>query len=116
MDSYHNYDSSQYIFNAGFFPIISILSKDPQIIHRVKDVFGYYAPLICPKIYQTYYQNWQKEFYAIHMSIRGFNVSNVNSCMNKTLPLIYKFDEKTVTKLNITFGEMTRLLYEQFSL
>jgi hypothetical protein len=59
-----------------------------------------------------YYPNWQKEFFTIHLVIRGNQISFKDWCFGPNKPLLIKFDEKNIKNLSVTFGEMTKILFE----
>jgi hypothetical protein len=115
-DSYHFYDSTQWYYNGGEFPTKSILYKSPQLVHRVKVAFGVDGPYACPKVYRIYYPDWQKEFYTIHLVLRGNEISFKDWCFGNNKPAIMKFDENIARNLNVTFGEMTRMLFDYFDI
>jgi hypothetical protein len=54
LESYRNYDRNQWYYNAGDLPTISILYKNPELVHRVKREFAVDAPEVCPKVYRIY--------------------------------------------------------------
>jgi hypothetical protein len=112
LESYRNYDRNQWYYNAGDLPTISILYKNPELVHRVKREFGVDAPEVCPKVYRIYYPNWQKDFYTIHLVLRGNEISFKDWCFGNNKPLVMKFDEQIAKNLRVTFGEMTRLLLD----
>jgi hypothetical protein len=112
LESYRNYDRNQWYYNAGDLPTISILYKNPELVHRVKREFGVDAPEVCPKVYRIYYPDWQKDFYTIHLVLRGNEISFKDWCFGDNKPPVMKFDEEIAKNLNVTFGEMTRLLLD----
>jgi len=57
IDSYHNYDPTQWYYNGGELPTRTILFKNPELVHRVKVEFGVDGPVACPKVYREYYKN-----------------------------------------------------------
>jgi hypothetical protein len=119
LDSYHEYDSSQWYYNAGNLPTTKILYKNPELIHRVKGEFGVDGGTVCRKIHAFYYPDWQKEFYAIHFLIRGDKIVFTGWCFDGLVtekPLIIMFNETIARSLNTTFGEMTRILFEEFKI
>jgi len=112
LESYRNYDRNQWYYNAGDLPTTSILYKNPELVHRVKREFGVNGPEVCPKVYRIYYPNWQKDFYTIHLVLRGNEISSKDWCFGNNKPLVMKFDEQIAKNLRVTFGEMTRLLLD----
>jgi hypothetical protein len=112
LESYRDYDRNQWYYNGGIFPTTSILYENPQLVHRVKVEFGVDAPQVCPKVYNIHYPNWQKDYYTIHLLLRGNEISAKEWCFGDDKPLVTKFDEQIIKNLNVTFGEMTRLLLD----
>ena len=80
LDSYHDYRPDLWYYNAGQLPTTKYLQKDPSLVHRLKGGFGADAPKVCPLIFRIYYPNWRKDFYAIHLVIRGNEISFKNWC------------------------------------
>ena len=113
LDSYHDYRSDQWYFNGGIYPTDKYLKKNPELVHRVTDEFEANGPKLCPLVYSSYYSKW-RDYYAIHLLIRGNEIALWNWCFNGTIPsgTVTKFDDEIATKLNVTFGEMTRTLFE----
>ena len=113
-ETYHDYRPDIWYYNAGQLPTNSVLVERPDLIHRVKLKFGVDGPVVCPLIYNKYYKEWNKEFYSIHLNIRG-NVLNewCNESLShkKAVPHTSVFDERVSTDLKTTFGEMTRILF-----
>ncbi len=112
LESYHNYDPNQWYYNGGELPTTSILYKNPELVHRVKREFGVDGPQVCPKVYRIYYPDWQKDFYTIHLVLRGNEIVLKAWCFNGNEPPVMKFDEEIAKNLSVTFGEMTRLLFD----
>ena len=50
LDTYKVYNASQWYYNGGMRPTEDILYKRPELIHRVKLVFGVYMGMIVNKI------------------------------------------------------------------
>ena len=114
LDSYHDYRPNSWYFNAGELPTKSILYKRPELVHRLKGEFGADGPNVCPLIYYYYYPKWKHEFYTIHLILRGNEISFTDWCfanIKGPWPQV-KFQEKTVHQLNVTFGEMTQILFD----
>jgi hypothetical protein len=112
LESYRNYDRNQWYYNGGELPTTSILYKNPELVHRVKREFGVDGPQVCPKVYRIYYPDWQKDFYTIHLVLRGNEIFHKAWCFNGNEPPVMKFDEEIAKNLSVTFGEMTRLLFD----
>jgi len=114
LDSYHDYHINEWYYNGGMLPTL-MLKENPQYIHRVKKQFGSDGPTTCPNIYSIYYPKWREDYYAIHLVIRGDEISVKGWCFGNDeskYPKVMKFNESNVKDLNVTFGEMTRLLFE----
>ena len=111
-DSFHNYHSNLWYFNGGIYPTDKYLNKNPELVHRVTDEFEA-NPRLCKLVYTEYYPKW-RDYYAIHLLIRGNEIAIRNWCFNHDIPAgtVYQFDDEIAPKLNVTFGEMTRTLYE----
>ena len=86
-----------------------ILPKYPKLVHRVKK-FGADLSVVCPLVYTQYNKKWKKDFFAIRLNIRGNQL--MDGCFNGTPPLVTRFDEKVVTELDTTFGEMNRNVFD----
>ena len=110
LETYRQYNPNLWYF-AGEFATKHILHKRPDLVHRVKRMFGADGPDVCPKLYNMYYKEWQKEFYAIHMVIRGDEIKIAHWCFERSkFPDILKFSETIVKGLTNTFGEMCRIV------
>ncbi|XP_054164708.1 uncharacterized protein LOC128962359 [Oppia nitens] len=86
LNSFHNYNSNQWYF-IGEYPTKTYLWKQPELIHRVLGGFGADGPLVCPKVFRIYYKNWKTEFYAIHMNLRGNEISWKDWCFGNNSPV-----------------------------
>ena len=112
LDSYHDYRANKWYFNGGIYPTQKYLKKNPELVHRVTDDFEA-KPRLCKLVYTEYYPKW-RDYYAIHLLIRGNEIAIRNWCFRFKIPkgTVYQFDDEIAPKLNVTFGEMTRILYE----
>ena len=113
LDSYHDYRPDMWYYNAGELPTKSIFHKRPELVHRLKGEFGTAGWNVCPLIYNAYYPDWKHEFYTIHLLLRGNEISQKGLCLpsvNGTYSQ-FKYEENTVNQLDVTFGEMTRILF-----
>jgi hypothetical protein len=111
-DSYHNYDSTQWTYNSQRLPTETILNKRPELIHRVIDKFGTEGTIFCPKLFIQYDSEWQQNYYAIHLFIRGKIITNPNWCFGHYKPVYFEFNDTVAKNLNTTFGEMARLVFD----
>ena len=114
LGSYHEYDPNQWYWNAGIVPTMRLLQNFPSIVHRVFWEFGAYGPDVCTLLYSGYFRSWRKAYYTFHLTIRGNAIPFKDWCfmgrVPKSLPEV--FTEENVIKLNVTFGEMTRDLFD----
>ena len=108
--SYHGYKDSGWTENSQIVPSLQIMDKFPELVHRLTGQFGVYGPSICPMLFLDYYENWKNDFYAIHLFIRGNNITLPDWCLGKRRPNVMQFNETVVRTLNNTFGEMCRQL------
>ncbi|RZF32434.1 hypothetical protein LSTR_LSTR001898 [Laodelphax striatellus] len=71
LDSYRgHYYPTLWYFNAGEWPTVSILWARPELVHRVKLLFGVH-PLI-DEVFVSVWPDWRKQF-AIHLLTRHLN-------------------------------------------
>ena len=114
LETYHDYHPDEWFYNGGVLPTEEVLVKRPELVHRVKWMFGAEAPDVCPLLYAKYHKSWSEEFYTIHLSIQGNKLNRW--CKGLTYEAdnasITEFDEKVIVDLNTTFGEMTRILFD----
>ncbi|GAB6024863.1 hypothetical protein CHUAL_009977 [Chamberlinius hualienensis] len=107
MESYHNYQGDKWYFNAGEYPTTSILYEKPELIHRVKIVFGVH--MLIHNLYKTNWDGW-RDYFAIHLLIRH------RSYLDKESPITI-FDENNIKTYNFTYGQMVRnILYNSTNL
>jgi hypothetical protein len=113
LKSYRKYNSSDWDYNCCILPVESILSKYPYLVHRVEVEFGTHSPTVCPKLYSVYYPNCINEYYTIHLFMRDHNVTLLGCTdwdFGYKYPPVMTFDEENIKTLNVTFGEMARLV------
>ena len=68
---------------------------------------------VCPLLYSSYYKNWMKDFYAFHLHIRNNEMSDESDCFEgRHQNITTVFTEENVKQLNVTFGEMSRNVFE----
>jgi hypothetical protein len=111
LDSYRNYDSTQWTYNSQILPTESILKKKPELIHRVIHEFGTHGPVICPKLFIDYDSKWRQNYYAIHLFIRGKRITFPDWCFDGRKHVDFEFDDEVSKNLNTTYGEMARLVF-----
>jgi hypothetical protein len=114
LDSYHEYDSTQWWYNSGEVPT-KLIRENPDLVHGVKE-FSQNGPHTCQLLYIDYDLKWQKDFRAIHLYMRGNKVTLPNWCLgsfNKNKKYDhFEFNDDNVKNLNTTIGEMCRLVLE----
>ncbi|PSN54197.1 hypothetical protein C0J52_03533 [Blattella germanica] len=104
LESYKDYHADQWYYNAACKPTEEILKKRPELIHRVKLLFGVH--MLIHNLYKTYWEGWRNQ-YAIHLLIRH------RSYLDKEhLDKWKDFDEKNIMSYNYTFGTMAREAYD----
>ena len=108
LKSYHFYNGRLWVFNSEELPTEAILKPRPDLIHRVYGQFGAWGETMCPILYKKYYPQWRTQYYAIHLLMRGNEISMKNWCFRGNVPNITKFDEHNIKTLKTTFGEMAR--------
>ena len=113
LESYQFYDPTQWVYNSEVLPTKVILVNRPDLIHRVYGKFGPWGPTVCPLLYSTYYEDWQTEYYAFHLYMRGNSLKyHKNWCFDGKEPNVTEFDEHIVKNLSVTFGQMARMLFD----
>ena len=112
LDSYRFYDPNQWVYNVEHLPTDLILRNRPELIHRVYGKFGPWGPTVCPLLYSSYYEDWNNKFYAFHLYMRGNQITEQHKdwCFRGKVPNVTEFDERIVWSLDVTFGEMVRIL------
>ncbi|CAF0830447.1 unnamed protein product [Didymodactylos carnosus] len=104
IDTYREYNETEWYWNAGIKPVSDILLQRPELIHRVKNLFGVGTD-ITYNLYTQYWPRWKK-YYTIHLCIRHRDYMYKKEY--KEFPV---FNENTILHYNYTFGEMARLAY-----
>ncbi|PSN54203.1 hypothetical protein C0J52_03535 [Blattella germanica] len=103
LNSYRKYYPEQWYYNAGCKPTEEILYKKPELVHRVKLLFGVH--MLVGNLYKSYWKDWRKQ-YAVHLLI------NHRSYLDKEhFDKWNTFDEKNILNYNYTFGDMAREAY-----
>ncbi|GAB6024895.1 hypothetical protein CHUAL_010003 [Chamberlinius hualienensis] len=100
LQSYRNYQGDRWYFNAGEYPTTSVLYKKPEIVHRVKLLFGVH--MLANELYDTYWPEWTNQF-TIHLLINHRSYLDEDSS-------IKDFDENNIKTFNGTYGEMARVV------
>lgn len=106
LNTYKDYRSDRWYYNAGERPTTEVLYKRPELIHRVKVLFGADNKYI-HNLFQQQWPEW-KNFYALHLLYRHqyllHNISN-----KATFPV--ELDENNIGDYPITFREMAYDVY-----
>jgi len=80
-----------------------VLYKRPELVHRVKLLFG--VRMLVPELYKKQWKEWRQQ-YTIHLLIR--HRSHRDKEHFKKWPI---FDEINIKDYPMTFGEMAREVY-----
>lgn len=108
LESYRGqYNKNRWYFNAGEHPTKSILWKHPELIHRVKVLFGADTKFAF-NLYQQMWPHW-KNFYALHLLINHqYLLHDVTS--KAKFPVV--FNETNIVNYPVTFREMAYDVYD----
>ncbi|PSN49876.1 hypothetical protein C0J52_15994 [Blattella germanica] len=102
-DSFREYSPRKWYYNAGCKPAWEILSHRPELIHRVKTLFG--SRNLVRSLYKKWYWKGWKEYYTIPVLVRH---ASLHQPHYKWLP---KFDEVSIKYSGVAFAEMARDVY-----
>jgi len=111
LESYRDYHSNEWYYNVGVYPA-KVFKQRPDLVHRLNGEFGVEGYEICPRIYEQYYKNWRKEYYAFHLLLRDKELTTHTWCLSGKTHSVLRFDEINYIKLNTTFAEMLREVFE----
>lgn len=105
LETYRQYYPDRWYFNAGEKPTREVLWFKPEVVHRVKVLFGVHD--LTNELYRT--EGWKEwhQYYAIHLLIR--HRWRLDSWWN-----MYKWpelNENNIDDYPKTFGEMARDVY-----
>ena len=103
LQSYKDYRASMWYYNAGEAPTKVILSKHPDLVHRVPELFGVQG--LAKELYEDKEFAWQK-FYAIHLLARHRNYL-VNDELKE------EFNEDNIQTYSKSFGEIARSIWNR---
>lgn len=107
LNCYKFYDSEKWYYNAGERPTVEILYKEPELIHRVKVLFGADIKFAL-HLFQEQWRGW-KDMYVIHLlSQHQYLFKNLSS--KATFPV--EFDENNIAYYNVAFREMAYAVYD----
>ena len=59
LQSYRVYHSDQWYYNAGCKPVEEVLYRKPELVHRVKVLFG--VKMLTHNLYKMYWKDWRKQ-------------------------------------------------------
>lgn len=107
LECYKVYDKTKWYYNAGERPTIEVLYKEPELLHRVKVLFGADTKYIF-KLLQEKWEGW-REFYIIHLLI-GHQYLLKNVTEKAIFPV--NFTETNIANYPVTFREMAYDLYD----
>lgn len=103
LESYKVYHADKWYYNAGCKPTEEILYKTPELVHRVKLLFGVH--MLVHNLYKIYWEGWRKQ-YAVHLLL------NHRSYLDKEhydkWPV---FTAENIKNYNYTFGVMAKEVY-----
>ena len=103
LDSYQQYHPDLWYYNAGCKPTEEVLYKRPELVHRVKLLFGVHS--LVGNLYKTLWKEWRQQ-YTIHLLTR--HRSYLDKEHLEKWPI---FDENNIKDYPMTFGEMAREVY-----
>ncbi|XP_075227101.1 uncharacterized protein LOC142327708 isoform X2 [Lycorma delicatula] len=98
------YRSDLWYYNAGERPTVEVLYKKPELVHRVKYLFGVHNSLVV-NIFKIYWPEW-RYMYALHLLHRHLYILG---SFEDELPKV--FDENNVKEHGNTFREMALDVY-----
>jgi hypothetical protein len=105
LETYRQYYPDRWYFNAGEKPTREVLWFKPELVHRVKTLFGVHG--LSDELYRT--ESWSewRDYYAIHLLIR--HRWYLDSFWN----MLWwpKLHENNIRNYPKTFGEMAREVY-----
>jgi hypothetical protein len=103
LESYREYYPDRWYYNAGCKPTEELLYKTPELVHRVKLLFGVH--MLIHNLYKTQWTDWRKQ-YSVHLLMR--HRSYLDKEHLDKWPI---FDENNIKDYPMTFGEMAREAY-----
>lgn len=107
LDCYKSYDKEKWYYNAGERPTVEVLYKEPELIHRVKVLFGADIKFAI-NLFQHRWSGW-RDMYAIHLlSNHQYLFKNLSN--RAKFPV--EFDENNIAYYNVTFREMAYEVYD----
>lgn len=107
LDSYRKYESSKWYYNGGERPTREILYKEPELVHRVKELFGVATKFI-HHMFQRQWKDWRK-MYVVHL-LANHQYLLKNLTAKATFPVV--FDEFNIPYYPVTFRDMAYDVYD----
>ena len=109
LESYRDYRPTMWYYNAGEVPTRHILSKCPDLVHPVKELFG--VQNLAEELYEKYdWEGWREQ-YAIHLLFRHREYLAKEDVKDSG---IADFDEDNILRYNKTFGVMARAVLGEY--
>ncbi|XP_018901546.2 uncharacterized protein [Bemisia tabaci] len=99
-----NYKGEEWYYNAGELPTKSVLWRRPDLIHRVKVLFGNDIRFQ-GNLFQRYWPAWRKHHFTFHLLIRRKHQAALHS-INRKAKYPVEFDDVNLQDYPITFREM----------
>lgn len=108
LETYRNaYKPHLWYYNFGERPTTEILYKQPELIHRVKVLFGADTKFI-GHLFQRKWEDW-RNFFAVHL-LANHQYLLHNLTEKATFPV--KFNETNIAYYPVTFREMAYNVYD----
>lgn len=108
LDTYKVYHKKEWYYNAGERPTTEVLHKEPQLIHRVKVLFGVDTKFI-HHIFRQQWKEW-RDMYVIHLLIRHQYMFKSNLTARAVFPV--EFNETNIAYYPVTFRDMAYEVYD----
>ena len=103
LESYRDYRPTMWYYNAGEVPTQHILSKCPDLVHPVRELFG--VQNLAEELYEKHdWEGWREQ-YAVHLLFRHREYLAKGDVKESG---IADFDEDNILLYNKTFGVMAR--------
>lgn len=108
LQTYREYKPALWYYNAAEAPTQNILSKHPELVNRVEELFGVHN--LAEKLYGMKASEWTgwKDYYSIHLLSRHRDYLVKDDVQTSG---ILEFDEKNIQNYTKVFGEMARSIW-----
>jgi hypothetical protein len=103
LESYRQSFPDKWYYNAGCKPIYEILSMRPELVHRVKLLFGVHNLVL--QLYKNMWKEWRQQ-YTVHLLIRHRSYLDTEHLQKWSY-----FNETNIKDYPVTFGKMTSEVY-----